>query len=376
MRICIQFSYPEDADLIWLRNVAGRRFPGVIRECLSAWADGLSFVIDTPLEVPASTPVPHESVKTILFIEDGTPVSEKLGRAEGKPALIRNLLRSGAGQMFTKYADAIWGTNGEPLAVDVKIPKKYADSFVSENFRSPGDYERSLYAAVSALVNGTAFDRAPVSPDDVLIMPASVTVRFDRERDGKIIEVLSGIPEPLRGCFLRSVLHTAVAEAERKAGNRRIVTVSGKSSDASAGGASAKRPSVHRMKDAAPGETPHPDKTAGAASVKTPAAEKSVPEKESPEAVIGNAGVPSSAETEHEASAPVPAADVPVSATTEETPRSAGTVFPGTDEPAPAREETPADNGAEGSGAFEEHSGNDGDGGEDLLALLDGLMDD
>ena len=109
---------------------------------------------------------------------------------------------------------------------------------------------------------------------------------------------------------------------------------------------------------------------------KRSAAEKSVPEKESPEAVIGNAGVPSSAETEHEASAPVPAADVPVSAKTEETPRSAGTVFPGTDEPAPAREETPADNGAEGSGAFEEYSGNDGDGGEDLLALLDGLMDD
>lgn len=233
MRICIQFSYPEDADLIWLRCVAGRRFPGVIRECVAAWANGLSFIIDTPLEVPASTPIPHESVKTILFIDDETPAGKKLGRAQGKPALIRDLLRNGAGQMFAAHVNEIWEKAKEPLSVDVKIPKKYADSFVCSNFRSPGDYERSLYLAVASFVNGTPFDRDPTLPDDLPLMPSSVTVRFDRERDKKILEVLAGIPEPLRGCFLRNILHTAVASAHREADRKKTVVVRGEETDAS-----------------------------------------------------------------------------------------------------------------------------------------------
>ena len=235
MRICIQFSWPEDADLIWLRAVTGRRFPCVIRDCVTAWADGLSFAIDTPLEVPASTPVPHESVKTIIFIEDDSTAGRKLSKADGKPALIRNLLRGGAGGMFRMYADAIWEKSSEPLSVDVKISKKYADSFVSSVFRSPGDYERSLYLAVSSYVNGTAFDRDPSPPDDRPIMPPYVTVRFDRERDAKILEMLSGIPEPLRGCFLRNILHVAVMEAETEAEDRTTVVINGEASEEEGG---------------------------------------------------------------------------------------------------------------------------------------------
>lgn len=230
MRICIQFSWPEDADLIWLRNVTGRRFPCVIRDCVTAWANGLPFTIDTPLEVPASAPVPHEAVKTIIFIEDDSAAGRRLSKAQGKPALIRDLLRGGAGDMFRTYADKIWEKSREPLSVDVRIPKKYADSFVSSVFRSPGDYERSLYLAVSSYVNGAPFDRDPSPPDDRPIIPPFVTVRFNRERDGKILEVLSGIPEALRGCFLRNILHVAVTEAQMRADDKTAVVISGEPS--------------------------------------------------------------------------------------------------------------------------------------------------
>ena len=246
MRICIQFSWPEDADLIWLRAVTGRRFPCVIRDCVTAWADGLSFTIDTPLEVPASTPVPHESVKTILFIEDDSTAGRSLSKADGKPALIRDLLRGGAGDMFRTYSDAIWEKSREPLSVDVKISKKYADSFVSSVFRSPGDYERSLYLAVSSYVNGTPFSRDPSPPEDRPIMPSHVTVRFDRERDRKILETLSGIPEALRGCFLKNILHVAVTEAQMGAKNDTAVVISGDAPE----GESGKRHIVRRRKPA------------------------------------------------------------------------------------------------------------------------------